>query len=63
MALFEKSRRERTEAAPVDVDRQVDCIDCGEPVPAARLKVEPNARRCVRCLAFIEQSYRREPWT
>ncbi|HYP33956.1 MAG TPA: TraR/DksA C4-type zinc finger protein, partial [Burkholderiaceae bacterium] len=26
-----------------------DCADCGQPVPLARLLVQPEAERCTRC--------------
>ncbi|MCE5184632.1 MAG: TraR/DksA family transcriptional regulator [Planctomycetaceae bacterium] len=26
-----------------------DCLDCGKPIPAARLKALPNAIRCIEC--------------
>lgn len=30
------------------------CIDCGEPVPYARLAVYPTAKRCIRCQGIRE---------
>ena len=26
-----------------------DCVECGEPIPEARRKALPSARRCVQC--------------
>lgn len=26
-----------------------DCIDCGEAIPVARIKANPNACRCIDC--------------
>lgn len=31
------------------VDGEVCCLDCEEPIPAARLKSVPNATRCCDC--------------
>jgi phage/conjugal plasmid C-4 type zinc finger TraR family protein len=30
------------------------CIDCGEPIPAARLRALPHALRCIDCAADRE---------
>lgn len=30
-------------------DGRVVCLDCGEPIPAARLRILPTACRCVVC--------------
>lgn len=35
------------------------CIDCGQPIPAARRLHVPNAKRCAACQAAIE--HRRHP--
>lgn len=34
-----------------DTQGIIVCLDCGEPIPAARLRVLPNAVRCVECQA------------
>lgn len=26
-----------------------DCLNCGDPIPAARLSVMPTAKRCIHC--------------
>lgn len=31
-----------------------DCLDCGDPIPAARLVAVPNACYCVRCQSAHE---------
>lgn len=31
------------------------CIDCGEPIPRARLQVQPAAERCAACQAVAER--------
>lgn len=33
---------------------QVVCIDCDEPIPAARLRVHPRATRCIECQQIHE---------
>jgi DnaK suppressor protein len=33
------------------------CIDCGQPIPFDRLRVEPWAERCVACQAAREGSF------
>lgn len=35
------------------------CINCEEPIPAARLAVQPNADRCVSCQHDFEIQTRR----
>ncbi|HEX2495065.1 MAG TPA: TraR/DksA family transcriptional regulator, partial [Steroidobacter sp.] len=34
-----------------------DCIDCGQPIPIARLKAEPTAARCLSCQEKYEKTY------
>lgn len=36
-----------------------ECMDCGMPVPAARLTAYPTARRCVACQEAAESAQRR----
>lgn len=31
------------------------CSDCGEPIPAKRLKANPQATRCVECQVLAER--------
>jgi RNA polymerase-binding transcription factor DksA len=35
-----------------------DCRDCGEPIPLARLMVQPQAERCAPCQAVFERVHR-----
>ena len=35
-----------------------DCRDCGEPIPLARLMVQPQAARCAPCQAQFEGAHR-----
>lgn len=32
-----------------------ECIECGEPIPPARLEVNPTARRCAACQVRYEK--------
>jgi RNA polymerase-binding protein DksA len=34
-----------------------ECVDCGQPIPYARLKAEPTAERCVRCQEIYEKTH------
>ena len=45
------------EAALVRIDEgnYGSCIDCGETIPAARLAVNPSARRCIACQEKFEK--------
>lgn len=36
-------------------DRSPFCIDCGEEIPAQRLKIFPGALRCVKCQEKFER--------
>ncbi len=31
------------------------CVDCGGEIPAGRLKIKPDATRCVECQRLVEQ--------
>ena len=33
------------------------CMDCEKPIPPARLDLQPNARRCVKCQTKKEKRY------
>jgi len=33
-----------------------ECIDCGEPIPAARRHAVPGCRRCVACQEVFEEA-------
>lgn len=33
-----------------------DCAECGEPIPLARLWVQPAAERCAHCQAEVEKA-------
>lgn len=34
---------------------EAECIDCGEPISAARKKVLPSAKTCMRCQMLRER--------
>ena len=36
------------------------CIDCDQPIAAARLSVEPTAERCIRCQEIYEKTHATE---
>lgn len=38
-----------------DPARPVNCVQCGDDVPAARLKALPHTRRCAACAAEVER--------
>ncbi|MBS0445858.1 MAG: TraR/DksA family transcriptional regulator [Proteobacteria bacterium] len=59
--LATEEQREREELADVEdalhrLDAGVygDCADCGDPIPGARLMVQPAARRCAACQSLRE---------
>ena len=52
-ALAAQLNKARPGNAPLATQR--DCVDCGEPIPAKRLEVNPAAIRCVRCQAKAER--------
>lgn len=34
-----------------------NCIDCGQPIPLARLEAEPTAERCIHCQELFEKTH------
>lgn len=40
---------------------QVNCADCGEPIPPARRKANPAAIRCIDCQEIYERRHRGKP--
>ena len=52
--LAERFRRQRL-ANPLPLMNEPGiCADCDNPIPAARLAVQPNAERCVQCQTDFE---------
>jgi DnaK suppressor protein len=39
----------------VQDDNFGNCVDCAQPIPFARLLIEPEALRCVACAAIFER--------
>ena len=39
------------------------CVECGEPIPLARLAANPSAARCIACQERLEAGTRRGPPT
>jgi hypothetical protein len=55
MEIFQKSRQERCIAPPeAFLGADINCLDCGEIIPPARLKAMPRTLRCARCAADVE---------
>ena len=57
LARMEEQRRRALAAAEQpehDARGRRICLDCGEPIPARRLRVVPDAVRCVECQAELE---------
>ncbi|HMM25556.1 MAG TPA: TraR/DksA C4-type zinc finger protein [Pseudoxanthomonas mexicana] len=55
MEIFQKSRQERYIAPPEAFPGAgINCLDCGEIIPPARLKAVPRTLRCARCAADVE---------
>lgn len=38
------------------------CLDCGERIPAERLRIFPMAGRCTSCLSEVERQRRNRAW-
>lgn len=54
----QKQRAQETEA-PLIVDGVRYCLDCGDPIPAARLAARPESVRCIDCKEIRERRLRR----
>ena len=48
-----RRRSDRAQSATVG---QLECVDCGEPIPAGRRAAVPQADRCVACQAKAEST-------
>ena len=51
------SSRRRPAPEPPPPGRR-DCAECGQPIPPARLRALPSARRCVGCQREAEEAGR-----
>lgn len=49
--LFQQCRPSLDAIAP----DQLDCVDCGEPIPPERLQAMPRTRRCQPCASEVER--------
>jgi phage/conjugal plasmid C-4 type zinc finger TraR family protein len=49
--------------ARIDAGSYGECIDCGEPIAAARLKAYPAATRCIDCQGAFEKREAGPPLT
>lgn len=41
----------------IDAGTYGNCVDCGQPIPIARLKAEPTAERDVQCQELYEKTH------
>lgn len=60
-ALFvEEQRRARIAESMrgYDPSLPVNCVDCAEIIPEARLQAYPRTRRCQPCASDVERDYR-----
>lgn len=48
------ARHHRPAEAQLVEDGEVICLGCGDPVPPSRLRVIPDAARCVDCQEILE---------
>lgn len=53
MEQFLKQRQHLAE--PTEIPEAVNCVDCGEDIPEARLKAMPRTKRCAPCAADVER--------
>lgn len=59
MAQFQAQQARLVESLQgYDPRLPVQCVDCGEDVPEARLRAFPRTRRCVDCAAEVERQHR-----
>lgn len=49
IALETQRARARESDPPLEIDGVRHCVDCGEPIPPARLAARPEAVRCIAC--------------
>jgi RNA polymerase-binding transcription factor DksA len=54
MELFQRER-ERLGGGTAAVPLQINCVDCGELVPMARLAAVPRTLRCAACASEVER--------
>lgn len=54
MEIFQKSRQQGASHAARSASAGINCVDCGEIIPEARLRLMPRTLRCVMCAAEVE---------
>ena len=58
--LVERVHKLRTALDHLKEGSYGTCVECGEPIPAARLRAMPEVETCVRCQDRIERVGRRD---
>ena len=53
---LDKHFSQQPNTGAIRVLRPTNCADCGEPIPAKRLKANPQATRCVECQTEYERT-------
>ena len=57
MEVFQQQRPKYQ--APADAwarrSEEINCVDCAEVIPQARLAAMPHTRRCVKCASDVER--------
>lgn len=56
-ALIRTKERRIEDEEPLIIDGVHCCLDCENPIPSARLELQPDARRCVKCQEKKEKQY------
>lgn len=56
MEIFQKGRQQGASYAAQmrEATIGINCVDCGEIIPEARLQAMPRTLRCVKCAADVE---------
>lgn len=60
MARFEEQQRQKRIAESMrgyDPSLPVNCLDCGDDIPRARLDAYPHTRRCQPCASEVERRW------
>jgi len=58
-AALNAALRHSSDEDPLIINGVRCCLECEEPIPQERLKLQPNARRCVGCATKIEKRLRK----
>lgn len=58
MDIFQRERQKLYKAPETAFPAiALNCVDCGEIIPEARLKAMPRAVRCANCAADVERKW------